>query len=193
MRAVLPVLAAAAVIAGCGGNAPSEPLPSPVPTGRGAQFSLPARPAALRGQPVAGHRCAADPGPRDLAHLELFAAGRVVPIPPGIGVVPPLRTLRAQVLGGRCSYPLRTTEPTGLIELRRGARATLGDFFALWGQPLSRTRMASFRGAPVRAYLTGRRFAGPPADLPLARHAVVVLEVGPYLAPHARYRYPPGR
>jgi hypothetical protein len=193
MRAAVVVLAAAVLLAGCGGTEASDPLPSPVPTGRGAQFKLEPRPPGLRGQPIAGRPCGRDPGPRALAHLELFAAGRVVPIPPGIGVVPPLRRLRAQVLGGRCSYPLRTTEPTGLIELRPGERATLGDFFAIWGQPLSRTRMASFRDAPVRAYLNGRRYPGDPADLPLALHAVVVLEVGPYVAPHARYRYPPGR
>lgn len=196
----LPAVAVA-VGAGCGATpggesaqpAPLAAEPVPVAAGRGPEFRIAPHPPALRGQPIAGRRCLTAAGPRDLAHVELFAAGRVVPIPAGIGVAPPLVRRRAQVLAGRCSYAARTTEPTGLIELRRGERMSLGAFFAIWGQPLSRTRMATFGGTPVRAYLDGRRWPGDPARLPLRRHAVVVVEVGPFVAPHARYRFPPGR
>jgi hypothetical protein len=127
-------------------------------------------------------------------HLELFAAGRVVSIPAGIGVAPPQSRRGAYVLAGRCSYPLRTLEPTGLIQARAGAPMRLGDFFSIWGQPLSARRMGPFgaaRDAAVRAYVDGRRWPGDVRLIPLSRHAQIVLEVGPFVPPHRVYRFPP--
>jgi hypothetical protein len=95
------------------------------------------------------------------------------------------------VLGGRCWYPLATADPSGLIEIERGRRATLGAFFDVWGRPLSRTRLLSFR-APVVAFVDGRRWRGDPRRIPLERHRQVVLEVGGYVPPHRVYAYPPG-
>jgi len=193
---------AVVLLAGCGGSTAELRVtrvrwPVPIPVGHGAAFRLaPHGAAAARGEPIDGLRCSAAPGVRVLAHVELFAAGRVVPVPPGIGIAPPLVRRGAYVRGGRCSYPVRTTEPTGLLELRAGTRLTLGDVFAIWGQPLSRTRLAALRttpAAPVRAYLDGRPWRGDPRALRLGAHAVVVLEVGPRVAPHVRYRFPPGR
>ena len=195
-------LAAAVPLAGCGEGrrrAASEPAPRrvawpvPIPAGHGAAFRLsPGGAAVAHARPIGRLRCSARAGARALAHLELFAAGRVVPVPPGIGIAPPLLRRGAYVRGGRCSYPLRTTEPTGLLELRRGMRLTLGDLFSLWDEPLSPARLAGFR-APVRAYLDGRRWRRDPRAMPLAPGAVVVLEVGPYVPPHATYRFPSER
>jgi hypothetical protein len=113
-------------------------------------------------------------------------------VAPGIGISPPRARDGAYVRGGRCSYPLRTREPTGVVEVQAaGRRKTLGDLFAVWGQPLSRTRMAGFKG-PVRAYVGGRRWRTDPRAIPLKRHAQIVLEVGGYVKPHARYHFPPG-
>jgi hypothetical protein len=139
--------------------------------------------------------CSPDSALRFGVHLELFAAGRVVAVPAGIGVAPPQSRHGAYVLGGRCSYPLRTLEPTGLIEARPGRPMTLRDFFSIWGQPLSERRVAAFSAAgtsPVRAYVDGRRWPGDPGLIPLSRHAQIVLEVGPYVSPHPVYRFPPG-
>lgn len=203
-RVLAGALALAAVVplAGCGEGrrraateAAARPVawPTPIPAGRGRDFRLPARGAAVAQARALGRlRCSARVGARVLAHVELFASGRVVPVPPGIGIAPPLVRRGAYVRGGRCSYPIRTTEPTGLLELRRGARATLGELFAIWGEPLSPARLAAFR-APVRAYLGGRRWRRDPRTLPLSAGAVVVLEVGPFVPPHARYRFPVAR
>ena len=68
---------------------------------------------------------------------------------------------------------------------------TLGDLFDVWGQPLSHTRMAGFRGR-VRAFVGGRRWNRGPRAIPLARHAQIVLEVGGYVPPHRTYLFPPG-
>jgi hypothetical protein len=61
--------------------------------------------------------------------------------------------------------------------------------FALWGQPLGPRRAAGFRGR-VRAYVNGRRVDGPAAAIPLGRHDQIVLQVGPYVPPHASYAFP---
>jgi hypothetical protein len=84
-----------------------------------------------------------------------------------------------------------TSEPTGVVEVARGTRATLGSLFALWGQPLARGRLAGFAGR-VRVHLGGRAWRGDPRDVPLTPHAQVVVQVGPPVVPHARYRFPPG-
>ena len=72
-----------------------------------------------------------------------------------------------------------------------GPPKTLGQLFAVWGQPLGPNRMAGFRGR-VRAYVDGKRWQQAPGAIPLRRHAQIVLETGAYIAPHARYRFPPG-
>lgn len=159
-----------------------------MPVARGA--------AANAGARIGRLRCAND-GERHVgAHLELFAHRRVVVVPAGIGMAPPLRADGAYVRAARCSYPVRTREPTGLLELdpRRGA-FTLGELFAIWGQPLSATRLAGFRAPPgtrVAAYLDGRPWPGDPRALPLRRHAVIVLEVAGHVPPHTTYRFPRG-
>jgi hypothetical protein len=98
----------------------------------------------------------------------------------------------AYVVAGRCSYAVRTREPTGLLELDATQPAlTLGELFDVWGQPLSRARLAGFHGA-VRAYLRGVRWRGDPRAIPLRRHAVIALVLGGPVAPHASYVFPRG-
>ena len=161
-------------------------LAIPVPIGTGPRYH-PA-PAA---QPVAGLTCSRAERPRFGAHVELFANRRVVIVPAGIGIEPPLRRDGAYILGGRCSYPLRTREPTGVVEVARGARFSLRDLFAVWNQPLSGTRLAGFTGS-VRAYVGGRAWRGDVRAIPLTRHAEIVLEVGGYLPPHASFTFRKG-
>jgi hypothetical protein len=131
-------------------------------------------------------------------HLELYAKGLVVTVPAGIGVAPPQRRAGAYVRGGACVYPLRTIEPTGVVVVDRGAASgagrrapSLGTLFAVWGQPLSPTRLAGFRGT-VRAFVRGRGWRESPARIPLTRHAEIVLEVGGAVPPHPAYLFPAG-
>jgi hypothetical protein len=93
------------------------------------------------------------------------------------------------VRGGRCRYPLSTTEPTGLIALQRPG-LTLRDLFAVWGRDLSARGAAGFRG-PVTVHVDGRRRHGDPGRVALTRHAQVVVQVGgPLVKPHAEYTFP---
>jgi hypothetical protein len=49
--------------------------------------------------------------------------------------------------------------------------------------------MLGFR-APVRAYVEGRRVRTDPRAIRLEGPEQIALEVGPYVRPHARYRFP---
>ncbi len=71
-------------------------------------------------------------------------------------------------------------------------RLTVGDLFAIWGQPLGLTQLAGF-GGPLFAYVAGHRWRAAPEQIPLRRHAQIVLEVDGYVPPHPSYTFPPGR
>lgn len=187
----------AAVVAACGpaltrpspsgGGIPADLLREARPIGVGARFHPPAR------GPVIG-RCRPRLGPRAGVHVELFAADRVVVIAAGIGVRGPVRRSAGRIVAARCYGSLVTVEPTGVV-LLVPARHTLGDLFRSWGQPLSAGRAGPFtapRDRPVRVYVSGRPRGGNPARVPLRPHGEVVVEVGPYVAPHTTYTFPPG-
>ncbi len=162
------------------------PIPSPIGVG-------PLYHPAAKAVQVAGLRCAAAEAPRVGAHLELFAHRQVVIVPAGIGIAAPLRRQGAYVLGGSCSYPLRTREPTGVVEVGRGSSLTLGQLFEVWGQPLSSTRLVGFASrTPILAFVDGHRWHGDPRTIPLRPHAEIVLELGGYVPPHASFLFRKG-
>jgi hypothetical protein len=139
--------------------------------------------------------CTAVPGPRDGVHVEVFAANQVLLLPAGIGTRAPRDELDGRVVRAACYGTLVTLDPTGVVLVHPGARLTLADLFRSWGEPLSAGRLASFSaapGSPVAVYVDGTRWAGPPAAVPLRRHAEIVLEVGPHVPPHSSYTFPPG-
>jgi hypothetical protein len=115
------------------------------------------------------------PAPR--VHLELFANGRVIIVPPRVGV-----------RSARCRARLWTVDPTGVVDFERPAR--LGDLFTVWGRALTTRRLLSFRGA-VRLYVNGVRRRVDPRTLALRDRAEIVLEVGPVIPPHRSYLFPP--
>jgi hypothetical protein len=173
------------------GGLPADYLP--LASGRGPRYRVSAVGAAVaRHQPVAGMRCTS-PHPSGYGiHLELYAARLVVPLPAGIGIAPPLRRTGAYVAGGACAYPLRTYEPTGVFVIDPDLHAaSLGRLFAVWGQPLSRRRVAGFTGI-VSAFVDGRRWRGGPGTVPLHRHAEIVLEIDGLVPPHRTYLFAHG-
>jgi hypothetical protein len=194
---VAAVTGLAALAAGCGGPAKEStiklpPDERPVRIGGGAAYRIAAiSPAVSRREPIARLRCASTHGGDYGVHLELYARRLVLPVPAGIGVAPPQRRQGAYVLGGSCSYAVRTFEPTGVIVVDSGPVPTLGALFAIWGQPLSAGALAGFRGR-VLAFVGGQRWTGPPGRIPLRRHAEIVLEVDGSVLPHPAYHFPPG-
>jgi hypothetical protein len=188
------VLVLVLVLCGCGSSAPtpsttSSAVPADLlaqarPIGRGARFHPPAT------GPVVG-TCKSKLGARVGAHVELFAANRVVLIAAGIGTRPPIHYSAGRIAGARCYGDLVTLEPTGVVLVRPGAPATVADLFHAWGQTLTAHRLLSF-GGRVSVYVDGRPRPGPPGTVPLGRHAEVVVEVGPQVPPHPAYHFPPG-
>ena len=162
-----------------------EPSVRPWPVGPGGRYRPGAATAAVTaGRPVARFRCAA-PGAAFPVHLEIFADRRVVVVPAGIGVAAPFLRAGAVVVPLGCVYPVSTRAPTGVVEVARGLRLSLADLFRIWGQPLGRARIASFRArTPVRVYLDGQRVSGPVGAITLRPRSEIVLELGGYVAPH---------
>jgi hypothetical protein len=186
------VIALALALSACGDDDWEPPEAIPIGTSAGHRLP-PLSPAVREAQPVGAMTCEPrrDRQPRYGIHVELFGDRQSSVIPAGIGIAPPHRGRRPFVTGGRCEYPLRTREPTGVIEVARTGDWTLGDFFELWGQPLSRTRAGDFTG-PVRLWLDGKEWTRAPAELPLHRHAQIVVVVGEAVPVHDDYLFPPG-
>jgi hypothetical protein len=176
-------------------TADANPPLVPTPIGVTREYRLPARGADVQAaRPVGDLTCARTSPVRFRVHLELFARRLVLLVPAGIGVAPPLVRDGAYVLGGRCLYPLRTREPTGVIEVAATRPVRLGDVFRVWGQPLAPRRVAGFRSSkPLLAFVNGRRYRGDPRTIPLRRHDEIVLEIGGYVPPHTSYLFAKGR
>jgi hypothetical protein len=108
---------------------------------------------------------------RGRAHLDVFADGRRVTVPGGIGVQP------------TCAYWLRTTRDDGIVAIESPQRRafTLGDLFDIWGAPLSRTRVLAFPvgpDRPVRVFVNGRRITGDPRATRIAGGREIALVIG---------------
>ena len=198
LRRTAPVaLAALTLLSACGSTVrtTTEAPPPPAalvaqarPIGRGPSFQPPAR------GPVVG-ACERPLGPRNGVHVEVFAANRVVLLPVGIGTKPPRSVAAGRISSARCYGDLVTLDPTGLVLVRRGTHLKVADVFRAWGEPLSTRRLASFSAPPgtrVAVFVDGRKWRRSPASVPLSRHAEIVLEVGPHVAPHPAYTFPPG-
>ena len=86
---------------------------------------------------------------------------------------------------GTCYYWLHTHAADGIIHTESPVRHiyALGEFFDIWGQPLSSSRVGPATGL-VTAIYNHRVYQGDPRDIPLTRHAQIQLEIGtPLIAP----------
>jgi len=126
------------------------------------------------------------------AHLTLFVNGKQRVVPAGVGIWPPLnasnyRNGQFGITAGNCLSWLNTRYPDGLIHIETPVKRAfvLGEFFDLWGQPLSRSQVGPAQGA-VTEIVNGSVWTGDPRRIPLRRHSQVQLEVGkPIVAPES--------
>ena len=185
-RSLLPLAAAIVIsllLAACGS---AGYAPEPRPIGVGERFTLTAGAVGSAALP-----CGAPAMAPFGVHLELFVDAWVVLVPSGIGIRQPWVGSVPYVESGACEHPIVTREPTGVIEVA-GPGHTLGDLFAVWGQPLGPEGFAQYRGS-VTAHVDGHLWDGDPAAIPLNRHAQIVLQVGrPRIRPHVAYTFPAG-
>lgn len=139
---------------------------------------------AATGQPVGGMSCDAQEGSRIHIHqhLVILDHGKTVPIPSNVG----------QPAGKRCIYWLHTHTPDGIIHVESPnfKTFTLGDFFDVWGQPLSKTDVAGAKprkGERVAVWVDGRPYTGDPRKIELTQHLDVTIDVGPPYAKPAPF------
>lgn len=136
-----------------------------------------------QGQAVGSLNCAAAGSSYSYTHLSIFMNGTQVALPANIGAMAPTV---AKPTG--CVYPLNTVDETGKIRMDTTTTAsyTLGQFFAIWGQPLTATNVAGLQGSPVTVYVndggTLTQYTGDLASLALPPHGEVTIMIGTPLA-----------
>jgi hypothetical protein len=129
------------------------------------------------------------------AHLAIFANGQPRTVPPGIGI-PNAQTVDTVdgpfVVRGSCFYWLHSHAADGVVHVESPVQRTytLGNWFDIWGQPLSTTRVGGDTGTVI-AYVNGQRYQGDPRGIPLTAHAVIQLDVGTDVSPQP-YNFPTG-
>lgn len=140
--------------------------------------------AGTMGQTIDGISCDAQEGQRTHIHqhLVIFDHGKPVDIPPNVG----------QPAGRRCIYWLHTHTPDGIIHIEapNDRSFTLGDFFKVWGQPISKTQAATAKGSaklPLKVWVNGKPYSGDPAKIKLDAHTDIVIEAGPPFPPPPRF------
>jgi hypothetical protein len=122
------------------------------------------------------------------ARLTIFVDGQPRSVPYGIGIANPQTepTTRGPfVASGGCFAWLHTHAADGVIHIESPVQRTytLGNFFDVWGQPLSATTVGPVKGH-VTALYDGRVWRGNPRTIPLKAHAQIQLDVGkPLVAP----------
>ena len=211
---ILPtLLACVLVLAGCSSSPTASPASPSVPVGDLASLGplvspspgttgpegapIPSAPPladlgkAATGQDVDGIKCETSEqvAYHIHAHLAIYVDGKPRQVPFGIGIPDPV-TQQANgypfVVSGKCFSWLHTHMSDGVIHVESPSQRgyTLGQFFDLWGQPLSAAQVGPVTGT-VTAFYRGKPYTG--SDLrtiPLTAHADIQLDIGqPLVAP----------
>lgn len=129
-------------------------------------------------------------------HLAVFVHGALRPIPLGVGFygqVQVSRTAQGAFANGtsNCLYWLHTHAQDGIIHVEAPAGRTfvLGQFFIIWGQPLTQNQVGPATG-PVTAYVNGHLWTQPIENIPLAAHENIQLDIGAPLVPPRTVTFP---
>lgn len=84
-----------------------------------------------------------------------------------------------------CIYDINTDNRNGVIDTVSSTGyklMTLGQFFSIWGQALSRDNIAGITGLPVVIYLEDNgalsEYAGDPATIELATFRSITIQLG---------------
>lgn len=130
------------------------------------------------------------------AHLTIYVDGRAQQIPYGIGI-PNDQTQSTPegpfVATGACFYWLHTHANDGVVHIESPIvrTYTLGNFFDIWGEPLSADQVGTAKGTVVALY-DGKVYTGDPRNIPLTAHAQIQLEIGKPLVTPIQITWPSG-
>lgn len=126
------------------------------------------------------------------SHLAIFDNGQQQVVPRGIGIPGPQQVQDGFVESGKCFYWLHTHDTTGIIHVESPTKRTytLGQFFDIWGQPLSGNQVGKATGK-LTVYVDGHQFSGDPRSIVLTPHKVIQLDVGTVVPPKP-FTFPAG-
>jgi len=114
------------------------------------------------------------------SHLSIFVNGEQRAIPGHVGIVENATT--------DCHYYIHTHDRSGKIHIEPPVATTntLGQLFAIWGQPLTATNVAGIDSMPIYFYVTENntvtQFTGDPATIALASHRHIAIVIGTPIA-----------
>jgi hypothetical protein len=114
-------------------------------------------------------------------HLDLFDDGQAIQVPAGIGI----QGFDPTTDGGTAYSPIHTHTDDGIIHVEspdQNATYTLGQFFDLWGVPLSDQQIGGLNvdsSNVLCAYVNGQLFSGDPATIQLEPAQEIELYFGP--------------
>jgi hypothetical protein len=143
-----------------------------------------------QGQAVNGIACGQAGKTFTYTHLSIYMNGTLLALPANIGIVQP--TLAAPK---GCVYPLNTVDETGKIRMQEPSSApyTLGQFFAIWGQPLTQTNVAGLQGSPITVYVNDggklSQYTGCLCTLALPPQGEITIMIGTPLAQIPTYTW----
>ena len=135
--------------------------------------------AGGQGAPVDGIACdTTTPVQHIHVHLTLIANGQQRAIPIAVGVGNPF-IIQNFVVAAGCYYWLHTHDATGIVHIEAPVTTTfnLGQFFDIWGQPLSSGNVAGLTGT-VTAYVDSTLYTGDLAAIDFQEHRQITLIVG---------------
>ena len=161
---------------------PTFSAPLPIAAGEvigAATYAAGDSSAGGQGAPVDGVSCdATTPVQHIHVHLTLIANGQQRAIPIAIGVDNPF-ILQNFVVAAGCYYWLHTHDATGIVHVEAPVTTTfnLGQFFAVWGEPLSSSNVAGFSGT-VTAYVDSTLYTGDLGAIDFQERRQITLIVG---------------
>jgi hypothetical protein len=112
------------------------------------------------------------------SHLSIFLDGVQLMVPAELGIVETTPTTT-------CFYILHTHDHSGRLHVESASPGTftLGQFFAIWGQPLEATNVAGITGKPVRVFVTDNNGTVTEStsgwgDIELLSHREITIQIG---------------
>jgi hypothetical protein len=172
------------VLAACGSGSKAVPRTAYGPEGIAVEKGVLLAPVAATGRTADGVPCRkpATPAYHVHTHLAVYVDGALRPLPAGVGMVDPkskqTRT-GPDLYGPRCYYDLHVHAQDGVIHVEGPEERpyTLGQFFAVWGQPLSATQVGPARGR-LTVYVDGRPSTQDPSTIVLTQRRTIQIDVG---------------
>jgi len=114
-------------------------------------------------------------------HLAIVLNGQLLTIPEKLGQVPATATKPG------CFYHIHNHDMGGRIHIESPTpfQPTLGNWFHVWGQALSRDNVGGITGLPIVFYVTDNgvvtRWDDDPALIPLTSHRLITIQIGTQL------------